>query len=155
MNPPLPFAGFAVGILLAAVATNAAASGPLAGFEPAVTPETRALLQSANVEAGASTFERKCSQCHDAAKDGKDAKCPNLWNVFGRKTAGSPTFAYSDAMQRVGRHWNYATLDYYLADTERAVPGKSMNFVGIPDARTRADLIAYLRTLNDAPPPLP
>ncbi|MCP5222181.1 MAG: cytochrome c family protein, partial [Zoogloeaceae bacterium] len=51
--------------------------------------------------------------------------------------------------------WTYATLSYYLKDTETAVPGREMNFVGIADDATRANVVAYLRTLNDAPPPLP
>ena len=41
----------------------------------------------------------------------------------------------------------YATLNYYLADTERAVPGREMNLTGIEDDATRANVIAYLRTL--------
>ncbi|MEW6163467.1 MAG: c-type cytochrome [Pseudomonadota bacterium] len=141
--------------LLLAGGVRAEGAAPLSAHEPALDAALRARLQAADPAAGARTFERKCSQCHDGARDGKDAKCPNLWNVFGRKTAGSPTFDYSPAMKQAGRSWNYATLDYYLADTERAVPGRTMDFAGIPDARARADLIAYLRTLNDAPPPLP
>lgn len=154
MNRRFPHAALA----LALIATSAIAradTGPLASYDPPLNTELRERLRAANAEAGARTFERKCSQCHDGARDGKDAKCPNLWNVFGRKTAGSPGFVYSDAMKKVGRGWDYATLDYYLADTERAVPGKAMNFVGIADDKARADLIAYLRTLNDAPPPPP
>ena len=58
-------------------------------------------------------------------------------------------------MLRAGVSWDYATLDHYLADTERAVPGKAMNFVGIPDPALRAAVVLHLRTLNDAAPPLP
>jgi cytochrome c len=30
-----------------------------------------------------------------------------------------------------------------------------MAFAGLPKAQERADVIAYLRTMNDNPPPLP
>ncbi len=58
-------------------------------------------------------------------------------------------------MRKSGHTWTYATLDYYLSDTERAVPGRSMDLTGLRSAKMRADLLAYLRTLNDAPPALP
>lgn len=132
-----------------------AESGPLSGYNPPLSPELRALLRAASAEAGAAVFERKCANCHDGAKDGKPSKGPNLWNVFGRKAAGSSAFKYSEAMRKSGHIWTYATLDYYLSDTERAVPGKSMNLTGLRSPEMRADLLAYLRTLNDEPPALP
>ena len=35
------------------------------------------------------------------------------------------------------------------------VRGTKMAFAGLPKAQERADVIAYLRTMNDNPPPLP
>ena len=58
-------------------------------------------------------------------------------------------------MKAVKKKWTYATLNYYLADTERAVPGREMNLTGIEDDATRANVIAFLRTLSDAPAELP
>lgn len=139
----------------AALADGGALPGPLSSYDPPLTPEFRSLLREASVEAGAQVFERKCATCHDGAKDGKPSKGPNLWNVFGRKAATFTNFRYSDAMRKSGHTWTYATLDYYLSDTERAVPGKSMDLSGLRSAKMRADLLAYLRTLNDAPPALP
>lgn len=125
------------------------------GFRPATTPEFKARLAQADVAAGAKFFDRKCAQCHDGEKSGSHAKGPFLWNWFGRQAASIVGFEFSDAMKRSGVTWDYATLDYYLADTERAVPGKAMNFVGIPDPALRAAVVAHLRSLNDVPPPLP
>ena len=132
-----------------------AMGGPLAEFVPPLTPELKAQLAQADVTAGAAYFERKCSQCHDAAKTGGHGKGPHLWGVMGRMAASAPGFAYSAAMKKVGRAWDYATLDYYLADTAQAVPGRAMDFAGIRDARQRANVVAFLRTLADTPPPLP
>jgi len=131
------------------------AQGAMPGYQPPLDAGLKARLAQADLAAGEKFFERKCSQCHDGAKSGGHGKGPHLWNVFGRKAATIPGFEFSAAMQKTGIVWDYATLDYYLADTERAVPGKAMNFIGIPDPALRAAVVAYLRTLNDAPPPLP
>ncbi len=125
------------------------------GYVPSLTPELKTRLAEADVAAGARFFERKCSQCHDGEKNGGHGKGPHLWNVMGRQAASVPGFIFSAAMKKVGRAWDYAALDYYLADTDRAVPGRAMEFTGIPDARLRAAVISYLRTLGDAPAPLP
>jgi cytochrome c len=149
--------GVRVGLALVLIAANAhaAGSGPLATYDPPLDPAFAALIRNANLEAGAAYFERKCSQCHDGSKDGGNFKGPHLWNVFGRQAATREGFRFSPAMQQVKRRWTYATLDYYLRDTEAAVPGREMNFVGIADDATRANVIGYLRTLGDNPPPLP
>lgn len=143
-------------VVLAGLLSPAAlAQGAMPGYQPALDAGLKARLAQADPATGEKFFERRCSQCHDAGKDGGHAKGPHLWNVFGRKAATIPGFEFSAAMQKTGILWDYATLDYYLADTERAIPGKAMNFVGIPDPALRAAVIAYLRTLNDTPPPLP
>lgn len=153
MNPYL--------VSLLTIATLSAAPAPAAdlafaaGYRPTLTPELKARLAQADAAAGTRFFERKCSQCHDGEKSGGHAKGPFLWNLFGRKAGEIAGFDFSPAMQKAGIVWDYATLDHYLADTERAVPGKAMNFVGIPDPALRAAVILHLRTLNDVPPPLP
>ncbi len=143
----------ATGLLLAAAPAHA--GGPLARFDPPLSEAMATAIRHADPAAGARYFERKCSQCHDGDKGGDNFTGPHLWNVFGRTAGTHDGFRYSAAMAAVGKPWTYATLDYYLADTEQAVPGREMNFVGIPDPRERANLIAYLRTLSDAPPALP
>jgi cytochrome c len=146
---------FAMAACLAVTPASGADSSFAGGYRPAVTPELKARLAQADLAAGEKFFDRKCSQCHDGTKTGGHAKGPFLWNLFGRQAASIPGFEFSEAMKRAGIAWDYATLDYYLADTERAVPGKAMNFVGIPDPALRAAVIAHLRSLNDVSPPLP
>ncbi len=147
---------FATLALLASLAPAASAdTGPLSTFTPPADPALYERIARADVEAGAKTFDRRCATCHDAEKTGKHSKGPLLWNVVGRKAGSSPGFVYSDAMRRSGHTWTLDALDYYLADTERAVPGRAMDFVGIPDAKVRAELVAYLRTMSDSPVTLP
>ena len=48
-----------------------------------------------------------------------------------------------------------ADLDDFLASPKSYVAGTKMAFVGLKDATQRANVIAYLRSLSDAPVPLP
>ena len=129
---------------------------PLAEFQPEITGEFKSLLGKADVNKGEMSFMRKCSSCHDHEKTGGHGKGPHLWNVMGRKAGSAPGFAkYSTAMINSGHTWDWATLNYYLTDTEQAVPGRVMNFRGIRQDSTRAELLLFLSTLNDEPVPLP
>jgi len=55
-----------------------------------------------------------------------------------------PGFDYSPALKQSGIVWNARTLDRFLADPLRMVPGTTMTYAGVTDAGERADLIAYL-----------
>lgn len=127
----------------------------LANYIPVLSADFKEMLNTADVAAGEELFMRKCSSCHDSVKSEIHGKGPNLWNVFGRKAGTAQGFAYSDAMRQSGHTWNFATLNYYLTRTDRAVPGRIMNFRGIRQDKYRARLLVFLRTMNDAPPPLP
>jgi len=67
--------------------------------------------------------------------------------------AGKPAgevagFSYSPAMKSSGKLWDDATLNLYLTNPKRAVPGTKMALGGIADPDDRANLIAYLKTLH-------
>ena len=145
----IPLAALTLLALLAPAAH--ADAGPLSNYPPPADPTLAARIAAADVAAGERTFDRRCATCHDVAKDGKHSKGPLLWNVVGRKAGALPGFAYSDAMRRSGHVWTLEALDYYLADTGRAVPGRSMDFNGIADVKVRSDLVAYLRSMSEAP----
>jgi len=130
-------------------------SESLAEFTPVLSEEFKQLLKKADFDAGLAYFERKCGQCHDHKKTGGHSKGPLLWNVMGRKAGTITGFEFSAAMKKPGHTWDYATLNYYLTRTDRAVPGRTMNFRGIKKDAERANLLLFLRTLNDNPPPLP
>jgi cytochrome c len=85
-----------------------------------------------------------CSACHSV--DGSNGVGPSLQGVVGRKAGSFAGFRYSRAMKNAGLTWDAASLDAYIADPQKAVPGNVMPFSGIADARQRADLIAYLAT---------
>jgi cytochrome c len=125
--------------------------------EPTVEPinpkAVLAFLPIADPARGQAEF-RKCSACHDAAKDGSDKLGPNLWNVVGNAKAARPAFRYSAALKARGGIWSYEELASYLNNPRTFAPGTSMTFAGIRNAMPLAELIAYLRTRSDNPPPL-
>jgi cytochrome c len=136
-------------------ALGAQSEGSLSEFKPSLTDEFQTKLRAADTAAGELIFMRKCSSCHDHEKTGGHGKGPHLWNIMGRKAGSAPGFEYSAAMRDSGHIWNYATLNYYLTRTDRAVPGRLMDFRGIRRDAVRAKLLGFLRTLHDNPPPLP
>ena len=87
-----------------------------------------------------------CSACHSV--DGSNGAGPSLQGVVGRKAGAFAGFRYSRAMKEAGTTWDAASLDAYIADPQKAMPGNVMPFSGIPDAKVRADIVAYLSTLK-------
>jgi len=95
-----------------------------------------------NAVDGEKIFASRCGGCH--ALD-KTVVGPPLADVFGRKAAAAPDYPYSAALKRSGIVWDAASLDKWLAGAQQDVPGALMP-VSIGDARTRADIIAYLQS---------
>lgn len=138
----------------AAGAAGEAAGGAAApaAFDPA---QVVALLPAAKPENAQSTF-KKCQTCHTADKAAASKAGPNLWDVVGRAHGSRADFSgYSDAMKKKGGDWNYADLAAFIHSPKTFLPGTKMIFAGVSDVNDLADLIAYLRTLSDAPKPLP
>jgi cytochrome c len=86
---------------------------------------------------------QECHACH-ALERGTQEVGPSLHGVFGRRAGALDDFRYSTALKRSGIIWTPQTLDAYVADPQRAVPANRMPYAGMPEARDRADLIAYL-----------
>src|SRR5258708_25544463 len=53
--------------------------------------------------------------------------------------------AQSPALKSAGIIWNDDTLDEWIKDPQHFIPGNTMTFPGIKDARQRADLLAFLK----------
>ena len=86
-----------------------------------------------------------CAACHST--DGSTSVGPSLKGVYGRKAGSLGGFAYSRAMRNSGGAWNENSLDAFLAEPQKAIPGNTMPFGGISDAKQRAEIVDYLKTL--------
>jgi cytochrome c len=102
---------------------------------------------AANIANGKALFSR-CAACHTADKGGPNGLGPNLYGVIGRKAGSKKDFSYSAAMRNSGIVWTNQKLDAYITHPADVVPGNRMAFAGLPDAKQRADLIAWLDTLK-------
>ncbi len=112
-------------------------------------------LAGANAENGKALFQKLCFTCHTIDKGGANKVGPNQWNLVGRKKGTEPGFSYSSGMQAMGGTWSYEDINHMIFKPLAYVKGTKMAFVGVPKEQDRADIIAYLRTMNDSPPPLP
>lgn len=93
---------------------------------------------------GASVY-RACAACH-SIEPGRHMTGPSLAGIWGRKAGTVEKFArYSPALKAAGIVWNEETLDAWLSDPRKLVPGTSMSFRGMNDGRARGDLIAFLK----------
>lgn len=92
---------------------------------------------------GKTVFAR-CAACHDL-NTGKTVLGPSLKGIVGRKAGSVAGFSYSAAMKAKAIDWTPANLDAFITAPTHYVPGTRMPFAGLPDAKDRADLIAYLQ----------
>lgn len=113
-----------------------------------------ALLANADIAKGEQSA-KVCATCHSFAKGGANAIGPGLWGVVNHDKGAHAGFAYSDGLKNMDGVWSYANLNKFLWKPKAYVEGTKMNFVGLKKPEDRANVIAYLRTLSDAPAALP
>lgn len=112
------------------------------------------LLASADAAKGEAAH-KKCLACHDFSNGGPNKTGPNLWGVVDRPIASHEGFAYSDALKaHASDKWTYENIFKFLNNPKGFAPGTKM-VLAVKSPTERANIIAYLRTLSDNPPPLP
>ena len=94
---------------------------------------------------------KKCQVCHSIEK-GVNKIGPSLHGVYGRKAGTLEGYNYTDAMKNSGFTWDEASLDKYLTNPRKVVPGTRMVFVGLPKEQDRLDVIAYLKQAGGTAP---
>ncbi len=113
------------------------------------------LLAAATVADGANVAKR-CTACHSFEKGGANKVGPNLWDIIGAKHAHMQGYQYSAALTGMAaKDWTYEEMNQFLANPKAYAPGTKMSFAGIRKPEERAAMIVYLRSLSDAPKPLP
>jgi cytochrome c len=131
------------------------ASAPAAAATaPAELKPIEPFLAKANIDDG-KKVANQCKVCHTLGK-GEPARIgPNLYGIIGEKIAARAGFQFSAALQKLSGDWSFDELNKWLNGPQQLAPGTKMTFVGIKDEQQRADVIAYLNSLSDAPQPLP
>jgi cytochrome c len=103
-----------------------------------------AQAQTASAERGAQDF-RACAACHSLKPD-QNMTGPSLAGIWNRTAGTLASFVrYSAALKASGVKWDAKTLDQWLGNPAKFIPGNHMTFQGIDDANVRADLIAFFR----------
>lgn len=107
-----------------------------------------ALLTSINLAMAAGEFARgqslyqsRCAACHSLEYNGVG---PAHQGIFGRIAGKASGYLYSEAMKSSTVVWTDKTLNLWLADPEKFIPGQKMG-ISVSDAGERADLIFYLK----------
>jgi cytochrome c len=138
------------GMLIATAEAEETGGGTAAEAQPLPV-----LLASASAEKGA-TVAKTCAACHDFSKGGPNKVGPNMWDIVERPRGSHEAFAYSDGMMsKKGDPWTYENLNAFLKAPKEYVAGTKMAFGGIKSDAKRADLLAYLASLSDAPKAFP
>lgn len=99
-----------------------------------------AVLATGDPQAGEAIYPR-CAACHALAYDRVG---PRHCGLIGRPAGSVAGFEYSPAMKRSKLTWTRENLERFLADPVGTVPGTTMTYAGVPNAKERADLIAFL-----------
>ena len=97
-----------------------------------------------DAEHGQQLYESRCVACHSVDQNRVG---PAHQGVFGRRAGLAPGYEYSKALKTTKIVWSEKTLDAWLSNPERTIPGQKMGF-SVTDATDRTDLIAYLKKIS-------
>jgi len=108
-------------------------------------PPFAELLAAADVGAGEKVFA-KCKACHKL--DGTDGTGPHLNGVVERDIGAAGGFGYSAILTELPGNWTPDALDAFLANPKKYAAGTKMSFAGLPKVQDRANVVAYLASVN-------
>jgi hypothetical protein len=115
-----------------------------AAFCAAAATSSQAASPDGDAARGKQLFSEQCALCHTNNGAGRG---PDLRGVYGRPPARAENFSYSFALKVASWSWNETWLNRYLENPAAAWPGTSMSY-SVPDPQQRADIVAYLKTLE-------
>lgn len=110
----------------------------VAGFGSSVAAQSGATGDAAR---GAQIYQASCGSCHsiNANRVG-----PAHRGVVGRRAGTMAGYNYSAALRASRIIWDARTIDRFLQDPQKMIPGTKMGF-RLTDPARRTDVIAYLR----------
>lgn len=105
-----------------------------------------AAAPAAKADDGRLEFNTHCRTCH-SVNEGDHRQGPSLHNIFGAEAGSSDYPNFSDALTRSKLTWDEETLDGFIANPDRVIPGNTMNpYSGIADQSVRERIVAYLKS---------
>ncbi|MGY8904091.1 MAG: c-type cytochrome [Burkholderiales bacterium] len=93
---------------------------------------------------GQQLYESRCVACHSVTENRVG---PASQGVFGRRAGRVLGYEYSGALKSSKIIWSEKTLNAWLTNPERLIPGQKMGYM-VTEAGDRADLIGYLRQIS-------
>lgn len=136
-----------MGSVVLALALGLAGCGKPAGEPAASDPGAASPAASLSAAGAKPPAFAQCAACHSVEK-GMHGVGPSLAGVFGTKAGDIPGYVFSDAMKGSGLVWDEKTLDTYLTNPMKVVPGTRMTYAGLSDPADRKAVIDYLKTLK-------
>ncbi|WP_235439139.1 c-type cytochrome [Candidatus Rhodobacter oscarellae] len=91
---------------------------------------------------------KACKSCHKV-EDGANGTGPHLYGLVGRAVGGVDGFGYSGNLVKVAQTWGVEELNLFLENPKGYAPGTKMSYRGMKDPEDRANLIAWLDSLDD------
>ena len=93
---------------------------------------------------GQELYESRCIACHSVDQNRVG---PAHQGVYGRRAGRAPGYEYSNALKKTKVVWSDKTLDSWLSNPEKTIPGQKMGY-SVSEAGDRADLIEYLKKIS-------
>ncbi len=93
----------------------------------------------------------QCRSCH-SVEPGKHLIGPSLAGIFGSPAGDIEGYNFSPAMKQSGIVWDEAKLDAYIKAPQEVVPGTKMTYPGLKNDAQRAEVVAYLKSLQTPAP---
>ncbi|WP_406676106.1 c-type cytochrome [Roseicyclus sediminis] len=122
------------------------AEGGAETAEPVVEVAFADVYANADPAAGERLF-RQCQACH-SLNPGQNGVGPYLHGVVDRPKHSAEGFSYSDGLLATTGAWTPENISEFIANPRAYAPGTAMAYNGMSDVEDRANLIAYLASVQ-------
>ena len=129
----------AIPLCLAGGLLMLAAEGAFSAPATAAAAKSSIVAMKGDPVAGGRLYQA-CVGCHSLDENEVG---PKHRGVVGRRAGSVPGYVYSPALKSSGIVWTSQTIDRWLTNPQKLVPGAKMYF-SVARPQDRADIIAYL-----------
>lgn len=105
------------------------------------------IYAAADAAKGEKAF-KACRSCHKV-EDGANGTGPHLYGLVGRAVGSIDGYNYSGNLVKVAQTWGLEELNAFLESPKSYAPGTKMAYNGMRKVEDRANLIAWLDSLDD------